>query len=675
MKMTPVEVRSDYIKFLGGLDLMSPVLSIAPGNALDAVNYEPLALGGYKRIDGYERYDGRTSPSSATYYYATLTGTVSVGDTITGATSGATGYVVTVGDGDLALTKAVGTFTSGETLNVGGSPVGTLTSVPLKRGHLTGYDDAVSLAAAADAYRSDIGVVPGSGAILGVWMYKGVLYAFRNSADGAACHMHKSSAAGWTQIDLGEEIAFSNANASVAEGDVLTQSAVTATIKRVVVETGTLASGTNTGRLILTGRAGGSFVAGAATSTDGGSLTLGGAESAITLQPDGRFEFVNHNFAGSTDTFRMYGCDGANRAFEFDGTTFVPIETGMAEDKPSYIAAHKKKLFLAFRGSLQNSGDGTPYVWTVMAGAQEIGIGDEITGLLPQPGEALAIFSRNSSHQLVGSTIDDFTLSPISPETGAIARTAQNLGVAYALDDRGVIQITRTQAFGNFNHATVSRLAQPVIDEMRSKAVASTVYRDRNQYRLYCSDGTGFIMTIEGTKVVGITRLEYPVNVTCACSSEDGDGRDVVFFGADNGYVYQADRGSSFDGEDITAYLRMPFSNTRSPRYRKRYRKAIMEMSATGYSSIRFHPEFTYGDEDVGSHRLQTGEIQGAGGYWDRDNWEQFFYDARIVSSPTFPVSGTGLNVSLVFYSKSAIDLGHTLQGVVLHYSMRRLSR
>ena len=49
------------------------------------------------------------------------------------------------------------------------------------------------------------------------------------------------------------------------DGDTLTQGGVTATIRRVVVETGTLVSGVNTGRLIITAPGGGNFAAGAAT--------------------------------------------------------------------------------------------------------------------------------------------------------------------------------------------------------------------------------------------------------------------------------------------------------------------------------------------------------------------------------------------------------------------------
>lgn len=675
-----VPIQTTYVKFGGGLDLISPVLSIRPGMCLSAMNYEPGIAGGYTRIDGFERSDGRPSPSDAVYYYAayTLTGTVAVGNTITGATSAATGYVVEVGTGFLTLTKLTGTFTATEDIKVGGNVQGTLTALPILNGQASGYDDAVSTNAAADVYRADIGKVNNSTRpIRGLWIYKGVRYAFQDDAAGTGCDMWKSSSSGWTQVALGKELAFTSGGTYVlAVGDVITgeTGGATATITGISLESGTYAAGTAAGHITFASQTG-TFQA--ETIKVGANLnvaTIGGDSAAITLSPLGVYEFVNHNFYGSTDTLKMYGCNGVNKAFEFNGTAFVFIRTGMTVDTPSRIAVYKKQLFLSFYGSSQNSGVGTPYSWSPLLGATEIGVGDTITGYAPQAG-AMAIYSRNSSNQLSGSSSIDFALSPISEKAGAIKGTIQILGETYALDDQGIRQLARTQSFGNFEDYTVSQRIQSLIDTMQAKVVTSGVYRARDQYRLYGNDGTGLIMTVAGSKVVGFTEFDYPVNVTCVACGEDSTGKDVVYFGADNGYVYQADKGSSFDGAEIEAWLRLPFNNIQSPRTIKRYRKAVLEMSSVGYTSVRFQPEFSYGDPDISAHVLQTATEQGTGGYWDVDTWGTFFYDARTVNTPEFDITGSGLNLGLIFYSKSDIDLGHTLQGALITYSPRRQAR
>ncbi|MEG7747627.1 hypothetical protein U2065_14900, partial [Listeria monocytogenes] len=79
------------------------------------------------------------------------------------------------------------------------------------------------------------------------------------------------------------------------------------------------------------------------------------------------------------------------------------------------------------------------------------------------------------------------------------------------------------------------------------------------QYRVYGSDGTGMILSMSadrnGNPMPQITEFNYNsgrednlINVTCAVAGEDSTGKDVVFLGADTGYVYQCDKGTSFDG-------------------------------------------------------------------------------------------------------------------------------
>lgn len=58
--------RVDAITFAGGLDMETPGLSVEPGRMLSCKNYEIDALGGYSRIEGYERLDGHPSPAEAT---------------------------------------------------------------------------------------------------------------------------------------------------------------------------------------------------------------------------------------------------------------------------------------------------------------------------------------------------------------------------------------------------------------------------------------------------------------------------------------------------------------------------------------------------------------------------------------------------------------------------------
>lgn len=64
------------------------------------------------------------------------------------------------------------------------------------------------LQTAQEDQRSLIGVVPGEGAVLGVWVFNGDVYAFRNKSGGASAGMYKSTSTSWTEIDLGTALNF-----------------------------------------------------------------------------------------------------------------------------------------------------------------------------------------------------------------------------------------------------------------------------------------------------------------------------------------------------------------------------------------------------------------------------------------------------------------------------------
>lgn len=677
-----VQVRTEYISFNGGLDTTTPPLNVSPGFCRRAQNYEQDLNGGYRRIDGYERYDGRPKPSASLYYLlsCTLTGAVAVGDTVTDNATTSTAKVIAISGSTLILTKIVGAWPTGN-LKVGGVVIGTFAASPSAGGASTSALEAEYLNLAADQYRADIGVVPGSGSILGVWVYDDDVYAFRNNAGGTAVAMYKATTGGWSLVSLGEQIEFTNANTSVGEGDTLTQGGVTATIKRVVVESGSLASAANSGRLILSGRSGGNFAAGAATSTGGGTVTLGGAQTAITFAtPNGRFEFSNGNFGGQSASLRMYGCDGKNMAFEFDGTTFVPIRTGMASDAPSHIAVHQNQLFLSFGASLQHSAPGEPYYWNAIIGAGELAVGDDITGLVVQPGAegggALSILSRNASYTLYGTGVTDWRLVSFKNEAGSYPYTAQIMsGRTIIFDDRGICDLATSQNYGNFEDATLSNQVKNELNTKKSIASASTISREKNQYRIFFTDKTGYYVTFAGGKVVGIMPVNFNVAVKCTCSLEASDGEELIFFGSTDGYVYQMEKGTSFDGDAIEAFINLAFNFTQAPRMRKRFRQASFEVEGDGYSEFNFSYELIYGTVLVNQPGSEKIVVDLSSTFWDAITWDSFYWDGQVVAPVEADMTGTGENYSISVISTSDYFKPHKISGVIVHFSDRRQLR
>lgn len=678
MQLTTPKVSYDLIRLGGGLDQVTPTLSLPSGVARRAANFECSITGGYTRIAGYERFDGRPSPSAANYniLVCTFTATVTVGQTVTGSVSGATGVVIVVNTASLVITRETGTFAAGDVLNNGSGFVGTITTV--QGVSADGLLDAQYQNLAADNYRADITAVPGSGSVLGVAYYNGTVYAWRNNAGGTAAVMHRSSSSGWVAITLGKTMSFSNGVVLIPDGVTLTgqSSGATGVVARTVLEDGTYASSNAAGQLILSSSTG--------AFTVGENLRIGAtvyAQAAsvatqIALAVGGRYETTVANFGGGTANYKLYGVSGTNNAFEFDGTTYVPIRTGMAVDTPSHISFHKQHLFLSFGASVQFSALGFPYQWTPLLGAGEIAMNAEVTNLLVLPGDqssgALGIYTRSDTSVLYGTSSANFSLSTFNSGTGAFPYTAQNMDQAYVLDDRGIMSLGTSLNFGNFVPAALTMNIPKFIEQHRGLSVGSTVNRDKGQYRVFFSDGSALYLTILNGRVLGSMPMQFQHNINCAIDSEAPNGGTVQFFGSTNGYVYQMDLGTSFDGEQIPANMNLVYNSIKSPRILKRYRKAAVELSGDSYAEIQFGYDLGFRTTALTQTEDASYQNDLRSSYWDEMVWDNFVWDGSDISPSEIEVTGTAENIAIRISSNSDLLSSFTVNTIIVHYTLRR---
>lgn len=672
---TPVQVA--VFALSGGLDLHTPMSAMQPGMARGSTfNFECAVKGGYTRIAGYERFDGRPSPSLAAYQalQVAFTSTPSVGDAINGVTSGATAVVAMVDGAVLVLTKVSGTFAQGESLRVGASsPFGSISSLtppPLSDEKAGSYSLAAFL-----RYRADIAAVPGSGPVLGVFAFNGAVYAWRNNTGGTAALLYKSSPAGWTAVARERELAFTaGSGAPPAEGSTITKGSVSATVLRVVTQSGSWSGGTAAGRFIIGLPVGGSFTAGAFTA--GVTATCSGPHSVITFLPGGTFEF----FIGDAGYGRrVYGCDGVNRGWEFDGTLLVPVTTGMVEDKPEHVVVHKKHLFFSFKHSVQHSGLGEPHAWTPLLGAAEISLGDQVTGFLVMPGTqsggALAITTSRSMSMLYGNTSADWQKLPVDQDdgSGAYARTARYIGQGLVFNDRGVVSLTASQNYGNFDSAAMTQGLLQFVQAHRMNTTCAVLNRSRSQYRVFFSDGSGLYVTVLNGEYLGAMPVQFDHPVMCAWN-EPGTTEET-YFGSTDGMVYRMDIGGNFDGNAMSWALELAYADQGGPRVRKRYRRCSLEMQGAGYAEFDFGYSLSYGSEDADQPGITTVASSTKPAYWDSFVWDQFVWDGRQVAPTEIEMDGTGESVSIAISGQSAYWPSFTINSVTLHYSPRRLTR
>jgi hypothetical protein len=672
------QVRYDQIRMVGGLDQITPTLSLPPGVVRRAANFECSLNGGYTRIAGYERFDGRPNPSDARYNVltCTLTGAVAVGDTVTGYTSVATGKVIAVDGGNVVITRETGNFLIGEALLVSAVNVGVIDAIA--GAVADGLQDATYKSLAAADYRADITAVPGSGPVRGVCFFSGSTYAWRDNAGATRLDMYKSTSSGWTAVPYFGVFDFYQGDQEIFPGETIVghTSGATALVKAVVKLTGTYAAGNATGYIVFTNMTG--------TPTSGELVYVDGVKHAravgtyttIAPLPGGRVQTSIANFGGGQTNKRLYYCDGVNQAFEFDGETVVPIYTAMLPDVPTRIAVHKQHLFLAFGHSLQFSAISDPYVWDPVLGAGEIAMNDSITQLLSLPGDqssgAMAVYTRTDTSVLYGTSSEDFALSTFNVGTGGVANTGQNLDQSYILSERGVMGLGTTLNFGNFATASLTMNLRPFIQVRRNLASASIVNREKGQYRVFFSDGYGLYLTIANGKYVGAMPIQFPNPVLCTSEGQSVDGAESSFFGSSNGFVYRLDAGTSFDGAVIPANLSLVYNSTKSPRILKRYRKASVEMTGDSFAEFAFGYDLGYRTQFLDQPSDSTHENDLRSAYWDSMVWDNFVFDGNDISPSEVEVTGTAENMGIRISSVSALLQPFTVNSIIVHYTLRR---
>ena len=541
-----------------------------------------------------------------------------------------------------------------------------------------------------------VSAVPGSGPIRGVWIHRGIAYCFRDSLSGDRGVMYQASGMGWKEVGNLWEIGFDSGSVEPSVGDDIsdTTTGAGARVRYVDTRSGTWggadAAGviyceaerrpdetalfTNNNNLDNDSTASANF----ATIDD----VINGSALKRTLPPGGRYELRNDNLYGSTQKQRMYFVNGVGTAMEFDGIheTLRIVVTGMTEDKPTHLAIHNYHLFLSFPGgSVQLSGDGNPHSWTVITGASEISVGDEISGFNEEVGNSLFIYTRDKSFVLQGNTRANFDLDDFNINAGAHEWSVQRIGLGLFFDDRGFTTILQTQRAGsvNFQENAQSELIQPLVEDLvrNAEVTCSHLIRNQNIYRCYFDDGRIVSIGFSQHKVSGHMPLRYPFVANCACSEEDGFGAERILVGTTEGEVFELEKGVSFAGDDVRGFIRSVLYHSKSPGKIKKYSHCRIDGTFRGALTMAGQIEYDFGDPGWNLGDDLDFSNSSAGGYWDDMVWDEFVWDQAKSGNPQVKIDGEGTNISIYLYSTSKVDKSHTLRGATMQWTPRRDDR
>ena len=694
---------ASQFRMAGGLNEEDPQFTQKPGAAAFMQNFECLPGGGYRRLGGYDNWAGSwTSPYVDTYYKLYFTGgdrkPVAQGETVFTRENvelygQCIGVVVTSGDwggtaeGYLILTGYINQYdqiVDDTSVEDGyGGTIGFIAPGALVKAELSDPDYAEWVQKNKDYWRSQLpalGSFDGAGPILGVFTFEDEIYGWRSSSsDNSKAKLFNAS--NDNEITPMPYLPFDDGTAELSRGDFIIggTSGTTADVYEVNIAFGNFAGPSYaTGRLFLTNIVGAGFVnneeiriGASKRALVNGTLTT---PTVLSGNTTARHTTIETNFYGIENRKAIYGCDGWNDPYCFDGEYLMFFDNTMAT-KPLYIEAHRQHLFLAYPGgSVQNSSTGLPMVWSVRFGASEIGIGDNPTGMKSNGNNTLAVMAERSVHIITGTSDLDWNIRVIGDDMTTLDGTLAAIGgQTLFLDHAGVSWLTPAPpTFQDYTTQQISRNVRKTIEAKADLALFAMSIPFKSQYRLFFSDKTFLIATFYANKLMGWSIGKYAHQMTCGCTGVVA-GKLGTFMGSEDGYVMPVDFGESFFGEKIQSIIQLPFSYHGHTDREKRFHKITLEMETPATIDLRVHMDFDYGTgAQTGNFVAPTGAT---GGQWDISQWEQFYWDSGVLTAPETNIDGVGRNVAITLYHEERTAAPFTISAAMLQFSLYGVKR
>jgi hypothetical protein len=628
------------VEFNGGLITnLSPLQhgANAPGSARVLRNFEPSIEGGYRRIEGFDKYDDNLVPpyGAPVVHGSGQTGTSLVlgnihtepedGDTFTIAGVSGTYTIDTSGVSyDATNNRATLTLTT------------SLDSSPANAA-------AVTFTSTTSNYR-----------INGIASWEDSVIVSRNNS------IFQTTGSGFTHINVpdygtvlvdggsqtGTSLVVDGLTAAPQAGDVFKIAGVD---------------------LVYTVTSDATVSSGGATLSINPALDSSPADNAaitfLSTSRDGtvKFRFARYNFDG---TEKIVMVDGTNAPAIYNDTTFTVLDDAPIDVVgANHVVNFKNQLFFSKGSNLSFTAPFTDNDFTAASGAGTINVGNAITGLIIFR-EQLIIFSERRISRLVGSTIADFQLQPVTMDTGCIEEdTIQEVGGDIIfLGPDGLRSLATTDKFGDFSIGVISKPIQTETNRLISQntSFASVVIREKSQYRIL---GYNANITTDAARGILATQTEQGIQWAelrgiraYVADSNYNASTEVVVFGHDDGYVYQMESGNSFDGANISASFATPFIPVNDPRLRKTFYKMFLYTDPQGSFTADVSLKYDFEEADViqpatitfnnasgadalafyGEAEYGTGEYGGT---------IQRLFDSQLI--------GSGFVVSLVFSSES----------------------
>ena len=651
------------IEFKGGLVTnLSPLQQAinAPGSARILRNYEPSIDGGYKRIQGYAKFDSNimapygnpvvhgASQSGTTLIIAAVHTTPAVGDTFTIAgvsstyTISGVSFNATNNRATLTLSGALASSPANGALIT----FATVTTANYANG-ITYFNNK-----AVVALNADILETAGSG------------YTKINKPNYGSPLVHNASQTG-TSLEIDAVDNFPQA------GDVFTIAGVD---KTYTVQT-TISSYTNEAHKRLT------------VTIDPALDSSPSDNAALTFISTSREGAVNTRFdiIDFTGTKTLIMVDGVNAPALYDGTTFTELNSAPSDViGATVVATHKNHIFYAKGRVLSFGAPLTTTDFQSGNGAGSIGLDNSIVSIKSFR-DQLIVFTDSSIFRLNGDALATFNLQPITRDIGCIQTdSVQEIGgdVVFMAPD-GLRLLSATERIGDFGLAPITKKIQGTFNDFVKLHTDffSLVIRNKSQYRLL---GWNNSFTRPNAQGILFTQFASPGEASVidfaetrgiqatACASVYSGTTEFVLFSGKEGYLHRMENDtSSFDGNNIATTFATPFYPINDPRIRKTIYKAQFYLDPEGRVNFDLNLKFDFDESGavVMPAVTFTNASSNASQFYGIAAYGTATYGAKLQKVFSAQTTGSGKTISAQFEADNNTDVPYALDALTLEYA------
>lgn len=333
-------------------------------------------------------------------------------------------------------------------------------------------------------------------------------------------------------------------------------------------------------------------------------ISSGAAWTSLATAPllGGRVQSVSYNFDGSDKVFFV---DGVNHPAIYNVTantmSFPTISSDLLGAEK--VALFKNSVFCSKGSVLYFSAPFLDTDFSAASGGGSINMGQTIVGLIVFR-DQLIIFTKNKISRIVGNSVADFQVAPITDDIGCLhGETIQEIGgdIMFMAAD-GLRLLSATERIGDFGLGVASSpINKDAITFVNStETFTSLVIREKAQYRVFAYSPSVSLDNAKGligtqfadqgsTNVNWATLSGFKVY---AADSLYVSGGEFIVFGNDTGYVYRMEFGSSRDGSTIEAKYRSPFMPIDDPQIRKTFYKLSLYTEVNGVFGVNVNLDF-----------------------------------------------------------------------------------